>query len=276
MFLFVLHMKESINSLRKKYYSDVPNMYRVYWDFIKKNLKKGDVFFDAGCGNIIAMLKKHKKEWFGKYCIYVDPKIYAGVGCGTGDVGAPPLVSFMNRFSKGYGADLDLPVKHFKKGNVEIFLSDLANIPLKESSVDVIASRMVCEHFEDPVGCFKEMSRVLKKNGKIVIITPNKYDYVSLANILIPYKIREFFLTKIDQEYDNFKTYYRCNTASDFKKVAKAAGLSVNKITPMRFPPVMFSFSPLLFRLATFYDILIDKLHLNFLKGAYIVIFEKE
>lgn len=49
-------------------------------------------------------------------------------------------------------------------------------IPLKENSVDLILMDNVLEHLNDPMFQIKEIYRVLKKDGKAIIIVPH-YSY---------------------------------------------------------------------------------------------------
>lgn len=52
------------------------------------------------------------------------------------------------------------------------FVSDIVKIPVENSSFDVILCTEVLEHVPDPISALKEMSRILKFGGEIVITTP--------------------------------------------------------------------------------------------------------
>lgn len=51
-------------------------------------------------------------------------------------------------------------------------ISDILSIPIKNNSIDVVLCTEVLEHVFDPINAIKEMARVLKKNGTILITAP--------------------------------------------------------------------------------------------------------
>jgi ubiquinone/menaquinone biosynthesis C-methylase UbiE len=58
---------------------------------------------------------------------------------------------------------------HYGKINV---ISDILHIPVKNDSVDVVLCTEVLEHVFDPISAIKEMARVLKTNGTILLTAP--------------------------------------------------------------------------------------------------------
>jgi len=52
------------------------------------------------------------------------------------------------------------------------YVSDIVNIPVENDSFDVIICTEVLEHVPDPIIAIKEMSRILKPGGIILITTP--------------------------------------------------------------------------------------------------------
>lgn len=77
----------------------------------------------------------------------------------------------VNKDGKVYACDID-PSRFrlkipFKKANFN------NNIPFKNSFFDKIVSIEVIEHLENPAIFIKELSRVIKKNGQLIITTPN-------------------------------------------------------------------------------------------------------
>ena len=51
-------------------------------------------------------------------------------------------------------------------------VSDIIDIPLEDESLDAILCVEVIEHVEDPMLVFKELSRLLKKGGKLILTAP--------------------------------------------------------------------------------------------------------
>tara|TARA_B100002019_G_C21269097_1_gene601101 strand:+ start:1327 stop:2073 length:747 start_codon:yes stop_codon:yes gene_type:complete len=115
-------------------------------EWLKERLNEipsGLTLLDAGAGN-------GNKEKFCKHLNYISQDVaeYTGVenkeGLHTGEVD----------YSK-----LDI-------------ISDIIDIPLEDNSLDVILCVEVIEHVENPLLVFKEFSRLLKKNGKLILTAP--------------------------------------------------------------------------------------------------------
>ena len=61
----------------------------------------------------------------------------------------------------------------FKKGYSQIdIVSDITSLPIKDDEYDVIICTEVMEHIPFPIKSLKEMTRVLKPNGKILLTAP--------------------------------------------------------------------------------------------------------
>lgn len=70
-------------------------------------------------------------------------------------------------------AMLDIGKSECRKSNIQNidFTVGLADdLPFKDNSFDIVISRLAFHHFTDPEIVFKEMKRVLKTNGKLVVI----------------------------------------------------------------------------------------------------------
>ncbi|MFW9965394.1 MAG: class I SAM-dependent methyltransferase [Candidatus Sifarchaeia archaeon] len=61
------------------------------------------------------------------------------------------------------------------KGNHLLILSDVHNIPLRENMVDVALVSEVLEHVQNPTLVLREVNRVLKQAGTIIVTNPNPF-----------------------------------------------------------------------------------------------------
>jgi len=52
------------------------------------------------------------------------------------------------------------------------YVCDIEKIPVKDNSFDVIICTEVLEHVPNPIGALKEMARILKSGGKLLITAP--------------------------------------------------------------------------------------------------------
>ena len=76
---------------------------------------------------------------------------------------------------KGGGVPLDYRGIWNKEWNTSgcDILCDICNIPVEDSTFDLIICFEVIEHLPEPLKAIKELSRLLKKDGQLVITAPN-------------------------------------------------------------------------------------------------------
>lgn len=54
--------------------------------------------------------------------------------------------------------------------NIDFVQGDAENLPFSDNSFDIVISRLAFHHFYNPKRCFSEMARVVKTDGKLVVI----------------------------------------------------------------------------------------------------------
>jgi SAM-dependent methyltransferase len=135
----------------------------------------------------------------------------------------------------------------------------------------------VFEHLDDPPQVFREFWRVVRPGGKIVIITPNKYDYVSLIAAMTPYWLHRSLVSRIFQapEDDVFPTKYRANTLAAMRTAMIRAGFVEKELDTISHYPAYLTFSPVLFRLGVLYGRLTSLERFRGLRASILCVFEK-
>jgi len=73
--------------------------------------------------------------------------------------------------------------QHYK--NIEFIIADANNLPFNDEYFDIIILNNIYEHFADPVRVLQNIRKVLKKNGSIIISTPNRYRLLNLLRVTI-------------------------------------------------------------------------------------------
>lgn len=74
------------------------------------------------------------------------------------------------------GLDTYYPnVKKLKERGIGPLVGDAQNIPIKNNTFDCIVATELIEHLPNPENLLKECYRILNKNGKLILTTPNKY-----------------------------------------------------------------------------------------------------
>lgn len=90
------------------------------------------------------------------------------IGCGIGEV-----ADHVDDHTKYLGVDINpYCVDYLKKKGLWAKQGSAYEIPLTDSSVNVVIMSHVLEHLEQPHKALPEISRVLKYNGLLIIIVP--------------------------------------------------------------------------------------------------------
>jgi SAM-dependent methyltransferase len=135
-------------------------------------------------------------EWLAPYCAGA---VVLEAGCG-----------------EGYGADLlarrarlvcavdydELTAVHVAKAypRVRSVRGNLVGLPVRASSVDVVASLQVIEHLWDQEGFLAECHRVLRPGGRLLVTTPNRLTFSPGRDTpLNPFHTRELAPSELDE-----------------------------------------------------------------------------
>lgn len=145
---------------------------------------------------------RHKKSYFSisQHC---NDKIVMDFGCGFG-YGAF-LLSGTSK--KVIGVDIEQAIisqciKKYKSKNLifQLIESD-KKIPYKDSFFDIVVSSQVIEHVKDVTSYLIELKRILKANGKLFIITPNRnHRLLPFQKPWNPNHMREYSLEELYKE----------------------------------------------------------------------------
>jgi len=105
------------------------------------------------------------------------PKGYKILDAGAGQQQFKNFCSHLKYVSQdfakydGRGDKRGLQTKVWNNSNLDI-VSDITSIPRPKASFDAILCTEVFEHLPDPISALKEFSRLLKKNGYLIITAP--------------------------------------------------------------------------------------------------------
>jgi ubiquinone/menaquinone biosynthesis C-methylase UbiE len=120
-------------------------------------------------------------------------------------------------------------------------------IPFPDESFDVVASRWVLEHVQEPAVFLGEVYRVLRPGGAFISTTVNGAHYVTWLTRLLhlaPHRLSQRLVHWLygRAHHDTFPTYYRMNSTGRLKRAARAAGLHMAPVLALANPDY-FSFS---------------------------------
>jgi ubiquinone/menaquinone biosynthesis C-methylase UbiE len=147
--------------------------------------------------NKVNIYKEKSKKYFdnqstnyfdtfdGKYCSYMyegvmkkikmQPfKSILDVGCGTGAI----LSIVINVYKDVQACGIDFSEKMLEKAaellgqKVQLIVGDSDNLPWEDDLFDLVICNSSFHHFPEPLKVLKEIRRVLKLNGRIIIAEP--------------------------------------------------------------------------------------------------------
>lgn len=233
--------RKKCEQLFDKYYAGRKFSRGLYSERIRKYVSAGDRLLDAGCGRYLEFSRE-----------------------------LPDDVQVI-------GIDLEATLETRNGRSPYGIRGNLDSLPFPSGSFDLVISRSVIEHLEHPHKVFQEFQRVLKPGGKVILSTPNKYDYVSIIASLTPYSWHRALVSSILRVSadDVFPTLYRANTLSALRRQLTSVGLIERELKAINHYPVYLMFSPMLFRVGMWYERLTSLHAFRFLRGTLLAVFEK-
>lgn len=146
----------------------------MFKSFLENFKKPKDNF--GGRFILKSMNKGHEKlaKWGRSYLNIDEAYTVLDLGCG----GGRNIEYFLTKADKVYGLDhSEASVKitsernkeAIESGRCKILLGDVKSLPFEDESIDVVTAFETIYFWSDIEECFKEIHRVLKKDGKFLI-----------------------------------------------------------------------------------------------------------
>lgn len=106
-------------------------------------------------------------------------KVAADIGAGTGFISEGLLKKNVNVIAVDQSKEmLNLLENKFSNyQNIKCIQGSGENIPIENNSVDYVFANMFLHHVENPLAVIKEMERILKPVGKLVITDLDKHNF---------------------------------------------------------------------------------------------------
>lgn len=152
-------------------------------------------------------LQHFHRYYFVLNQLRLDEKTILDIACGEG-YGS----EILSRKAKVvYGIDISKESiehanKEYQRPNLIFKEGDVANIPLGENSVDIVVSFETIEHVDNQNQMIKEIKRILKPDGIIIISSPDRQYYDSnLPNLKNEFHVHELYF---DEFRDLIRKYF--------------------------------------------------------------------
>jgi SAM-dependent methyltransferase len=164
-----------------------------------------------------------------------------------------------DRVARMAGVDLDPAV--LRNPNLsEAAIADLTDLPYGDREFDVVFSKFVFEHLERPATVLRELHRVLRPGGHLLIHTPNRWHYVTLAAAITPTPVHEWYRTKLGWERaGTFATRYLANDVRTIERLAARTGFAVRSVELLESKPAYLALHPLAYRAGILYERLVNR-----------------
>ena len=176
------------------------------------------------------------------------------VGCGTG-----ANLEMLSQFGSAEGVDVSAEALEFcqARGLKNVRRGEAEHLPYDDNSFDLVTGLDVVEHLDDDVAGLKEMRRVLRQEGRVLLFVP-----------------AFMFLWGVQDDISNHRRRY---TAQGLKKVIAQAGFELERLT---YANITFFFpilgGRLLMRLTGYRPASENNLTVGFLNGVLGSIFGAE
>jgi ubiquinone/menaquinone biosynthesis C-methylase UbiE len=213
--------------LRDRFYPPhFRGMYDRFSDVIHHYVRQGDVMLDAGCGS--------GRVFQYHFDAHQRPRLIVGV-----DVTSEPNA---NR-------NIDAAAR-----------ADLARLPFRDATFDIAISSHVAEHLTQPDRVFAELARVIKPGGRLLVLTPNRWHYVTISSALMPH----WFHLKYNRwrgvdAHDIFPTVYRANTARRLRALYEQSGFDVEQLYQFETEPEYLAFSTPTYALGVGFERIVNR-----------------
>lgn len=131
---------------------------RYHWQQVSRDLFNFNAFVISRYQQVIKLIPKKKNQRI------------LDIGCGDG-----VLLSLIKN-ARLYGVDLDQDSLDFAATKIKAKLvkASAEKLPFKNNLFDVVIATEIIEHLSKPELMLKEIKRVLKPNGRVIISTPNQ------------------------------------------------------------------------------------------------------
>ncbi len=119
----------------------------------------------------------------------------------------------------------------YKKDNICFVQSQAEKIAASDNEFDLVVSFETLEHLSDHTTMMKEIKRVLKQGGLLIISTPDKKEYTDKKMHENPFHIKELYRNEFEEllksTFSHVQIFTQQMTYSSFINAAAVTGLNI-------------------------------------------------
>lgn len=144
-------------------------------------------------------------------CELADGKEVLDIACGDG-YGSNMLA---RRAQSVVGVDIDAATidrarQKYKADNLSFRHGSATAIPMEADAVDLVVSFETIEHLQEHDAMMKEILRVLRPNGVLLMSSPDKYEYSDLREFNNEFHVRELYFKEFDALLERYFAHHIC------------------------------------------------------------------
>ena len=188
---------------------------------VRKQYDRLAAIYDQRWSNYVANTLSFLKSW-----AQISPSdVVLDIACGTGEF--ERLILIEQPMQQMVGVDISDKMLLMSKQkccnypNVSFYNAPASALPFASNSFDVVISASSFHYFDDPDAALTEMKRVLKPDGKLVILDWCR-DYLVC-------QICDIILKVFDPAYK------QCYSQAEFHYLLTSAGFNICRATKVRF-----------------------------------------
>ncbi len=148
------------------------------------------------------------------------------------------------------GLDIDQSVRTTNKLHRSILIQDLHD-PISGHQFDAVISLYTWEHLERPEAVLVNFHEVLAKDGVVIIIAPQRFDYVSTIERILPKSLKNLAWQVLKgKDKMPYPAFFRLCTRRSLGASSEEAGFVLEHYRALSTAPIWFTRAPPLFVLA--------------------------
>ncbi|MGC9166622.1 MAG: class I SAM-dependent methyltransferase [Thermoplasmata archaeon] len=185
-------------------------MKKEIWEDLEKSLEKILPYYDL----MNKVMSLNNEQYLRKRILEFIPEEienYADIGTGPGNLSI--LITKSKRVKNSYLIDPSIEMLKYNKTNGEKICSLMEQIPLKDEIFDLVTCGFSFRDSYSHENASKEISRIIKKEGKLIILDIGKPDnkllffFYSIYILIIPL-IASMIITRFRRIHEYFTLFY--------------------------------------------------------------------
>jgi SAM-dependent methyltransferase len=187
---------------------------RIFFERIGQSLNGDTRWLDVGCGRQLT-------PWWLKERVEIEAGLKA-------------------RARWVVGVDPDLAALRDNRSHTARLKAEATALPFAGGSFDLATANMVFEHIAVPGLSLQEIRRVLRSGGRLIALTPNWLDIVTMAARVVPNRWHPAFVSRMEERRaaDVYPTHFRFNRPATVEQILRAAGFARWRIELLEHPDV--------------------------------------